>query len=185
MLSGAALNGGRIAALVAEMIAATGAGLEGARPELFYEMRYAGQAFELPVPGDATPDPLDLIERFEQAHEQRYGHRDPGGEVVLVDVRLAMVVPAAHAAPRAAGAGALEKTSRPVLFDGAWLETTALRGEPAAGTSVEGPVVFELPEATFVLPPGWSAQVDEHGTIVAGRDNRAMRGKVAPEEGAA
>ena len=30
-----------------------------------------------------------------------------------------------------------------------------LRGEPPAGTSAEGPVVFELPEATFVVPPGW------------------------------
>ena len=30
-----------------------------------------------------------------------------------------------------------------------------------------GPVVFELPEATLVLPPGWEAGVDEHGTIIA------------------
>jgi hypothetical protein len=27
--------------------------------------------------------------------------------------------------------------------------------------------VFELPEATLVLPPGWSASVDEAGTITA------------------
>ena len=42
-----------------------------------------------------------------------------------------------------------------------------LRGEPGAGTEAEGPVVFELPEATFVVPPGWSARVDEAGTILA------------------
>ena len=42
-----------------------------------------------------------------------------------------------------------------------------LRGEPAAGLSFEGPVVFELPEATFVVPPGWTTRVDDHGTIVA------------------
>jgi hypothetical protein len=28
-------------------------------------------------------------------------------------------------------------------------------------------VVFELPEATLVLPAGWSAAVDERGTIKA------------------
>ena len=56
-------------------------------------MRYAGQAFELPVAGDARPDPAELAERFERAHEERYGHRDPDGEVVLVHIRLAMVAP--------------------------------------------------------------------------------------------
>jgi N-methylhydantoinase A/oxoprolinase/acetone carboxylase beta subunit len=45
--------------------------------------------------------------------------------------------------------------------------TPVLRGEPPAGAAAEGPVVFELPEATLVLPPGWSAKVDEAGTIVA------------------
>ena len=29
--------------------------------------------------------------------------------------------------------------------------------------------MFELPEATLVLPPGWRAEVDEAGTIVAER----------------
>jgi hypothetical protein len=28
-------------------------------------------------------------------------------------------------------------------------------------------VIFELPEATFVLPPGWRAEVDDAGTIRA------------------
>jgi N-methylhydantoinase A/oxoprolinase/acetone carboxylase beta subunit len=47
-----------------------------------------------------------------------------------------------------------------------------LRGEPPAGTEATGPCVFELPEATLVLPPGWDAQVDEFGTIVAAREDR-------------
>ncbi|HEY3435286.1 MAG TPA: hydantoinase/oxoprolinase family protein, partial [Solirubrobacterales bacterium] len=171
MLSGEELNAERIAtevaAMVEEMIAATGAGLEGAEPELVYAMRYAGQAFELPVPGPVDPDPAELIAGFERAHEERYGHRDPEGEVVLVDVDLAMVVPGPAPQPVAADEGAVERTGRRVHFDGEWVETPVLRGEPAAGTEAEGPVVFELPEATFVVPPGWSTRVDEHGTIVA------------------
>jgi N-methylhydantoinase A/oxoprolinase/acetone carboxylase beta subunit len=47
------------------------------------------------------------------------------------------------------------------------METPVLRGEPAAGVEATGPVVFELPEATFVVPPGWHATVDEAGTIKA------------------
>jgi N-methylhydantoinase A/oxoprolinase/acetone carboxylase beta subunit len=30
-------------------------------------------------------------------------------------------------------------------------------------------VVLELPETTLVLPPGWAATVDGHGTVVAER----------------
>lgn len=166
MLSGAALSAERIATEVAAMIAGAGAELEGATPELTYEMRYAGQAFELSVPGPAEPDPADLAERFEAAHEERYGHRDPDGEVVLVDIRLALVVPGPEPRPRAAAAGHLEESTRPVRFGEEWVETPVLRGEPAAGVEAAGPVVFELPEATLVLPPGWQASIDEHGTIV-------------------
>ena len=167
MLGGEELTGARIAAAVGELIGAAGIGLPGSRPEVAYEMRYAGQAFELSVPGPPEPDPEDLRERFARAHEERYGHRDPDGEVVLVDIRLAMVVPGPDPRPIAAPAGRLEESSRPVRFAGEWIETPVLRGEPTAGREVAGPVVFELPEATFVLPPGWRADVDEAGTIRA------------------
>jgi N-methylhydantoinase A len=168
MLGGEELNAGRIAAEVAAMVEETAAGLdEEAEARLTYKLRYAGQAFELPVPGPPAPEPGDLVEGFERAHEERYGHRDPEGEVVLVDVELALVVPGPSPQPIAAAGEALQRSSRRVHFDGEWIETPVLRGEPAAGTAAEGPVVFELPEATFVVPPGWSTRVDEHGTIVA------------------
>jgi N-methylhydantoinase A len=181
MLSGADLSAERIAAAVAELIAAAGAGIDDARPEVTYEMRYDGQAFELPVPGPVDPDPADLRERFERGHEQRYGHRDPEGEVVLVDIRLALVVPGPEPRPLAAPAGQLEEDTRLVLFGGERVETAVLRGEPAAGTHAAGPVVFELPEATLVLPPGWAAEVDEAGTVVARFQTQAMRGKGTTE----
>jgi N-methylhydantoinase A len=132
-------------------------------------MRYSGQAFELPIPGDPEPDPEDLVARFEAAHEERYGHRDPGGEVVLVDIRLALVIDGPEPRPAAASEGAMEEGSRKVRFGDEWVGTPILRGDPAAGLEASGPVVFELPEATLVLPPGWSAQVDQFGTIKAER----------------
>jgi len=169
MLSGAELSAARIAAEVDELAARIDGETEGSETEVVYEMRYAGQAFELPVPGTTRADPDDLAERFEQAHEQRYGHRDPEGEVVLVHIRLALVAPGPRPRPAAAPAGQLRESSRPVRFDGAWVKTAVLRGEPPAGLSATGPVVFELPEATFVVAPGWNAEVDEAGTIQAGR----------------
>jgi len=169
MLSGRELTAERIAAEVDELTARLDGGLTGAEPEVVYEMRYAGQAFELPVPGSTRPDPVELAARFERLHEERYGHRDPDGEVVLVHIRLALVAPGPRPRPAAAPAGRLEALDREVRFDGGWVDTPVLRGEPPAGFSTEGPTVFELPEATFVVPPGWSAEVDDTGTIAAGR----------------
>ncbi len=165
MLAGAELTAERIAEEVEGLIASLSEGIEG-EPEVVYEMRYAGQAFELPIPGPVRPDPADLAERFAAAHEERYGHSDPDGEVVLVHVRLAIVEAASRPGPATAG-GAVTESSRPVRFGNEWIETPVLRGEPAAGQALDGPVVFELPEATFVLPPGWRARVDEAGTIGA------------------
>ena len=85
-------------------------------------MRYAGQAFELPVPGPPDPDPADLVERFERAHEDLYGHRDPDGDVVLVHIGVAMVSPGPRPRPAAAGGAALEEGSRPVRFGGDWVD---------------------------------------------------------------
>ena len=167
MLSGGDLTAERIAAEVESLVGDLGANLEGAEPEIVYEMRYAGQAFELPVTGDARPDPAELAESFERAHEERYGHRDPDGDVVLVHIRLAMVVPGPQPAPTAAPGDDLVESSREIRFDGEWLQTPVLRGEPAAGLEADGPAVFELPEATLLVPPRWSAQVEETGTIRA------------------
>jgi N-methylhydantoinase A len=170
MLDGEALSGERLAAEVDDLIAVAGEGLERAEPEVVYELRYAGQAFELPVPGPPRADPADLIERFEQAHLGLYGHRDPDGTVVLVHIRVAMVSPGPRPKP-VAGGGEARRLARRVRFGGDWVETPVLRGEPEAGHAAHGPVVFELPEATFVVPPGWSARVDEAGTIVAEVDD--------------
>jgi N-methylhydantoinase A len=168
MLSGDELTAQRIAAEVGAMVAEAGAGLkEEVEARVVYQLRYAGQAFELPVPGPVDPDPAELVEAFERAHEERYGHRDPEGEVVLVDVDLALVVPGPAPRPAASEGAEPERSSRRVHFDGEWIETPVVRGEPAAGSEAEGPVVFELPEATFVLPPGWLTRVDDHGTIIA------------------
>ncbi len=167
MLSATDLSAERVAAEVDELIARLDGELGQAEPEVVYGMRYAGQAFELSVPGPTHPDPADLIERFAAAHEARYGHRDPEGEVVLVDIRLALVSAGRSPQPVAAPEGQVEQATREVYFDGEWIETPVLRGEPPAGFAIEGPAVFELPEATFVMPPGWRATVDESGTIRA------------------
>ena len=165
LLSGEDLSAERIAGEVEALIARAGQGLGDAKAEASYEMRYRGQAFELTVAGALDPDPADLAERFAVAHEERYGYRDDEGEVELVDIRVAMIVPGPRLQPSAATSAELEESSRRARFGGSWLDARVLRGEPGAGAKVEGPAIFELPEATLVLPPGWRAEVDSAGTI--------------------
>ena len=148
------------------------AGMEDADLEVVYELRYRGQAFELPIPGAPKPDPDRLAEDFAREHEARYGYHDPEGRLELVTIRVAAVEPGPEPHPRAAPDGSLEESEREARFGGEWIRTRVLRGEPQAGFAAEGPSVFELPEATLVLPPSWKASVDEAGSI----DARVLRG---------
>jgi N-methylhydantoinase A len=145
------------------------AGMEDAKLEVVYELRYRGQAFELPIPGSPEPDPDRLAEDFAREHEARYGYRDPEGRLELVTIRVAAVEPGPEPEPKAAGDGRLAEDEREARFGGEWAATRVLRGEPKAGFAAAGPCIFELPEATLVLPPGWSASVDQAGTITAER----------------
>jgi N-methylhydantoinase A len=169
LLSGPELTANRLEELVSELAAVAREGLDGAELEVVYELRYRGQSFSLPIPGTPGEDPSRLAEAFAREHEARYGYRDPEGELELVGVRVAAAVPGPEPRPRAAEGDGVAEESRRARFAGDWLETRVLRGEPPAGLKAEGPCVFELPEATLVLPPGWAASVDEAGTIDAKR----------------
>jgi N-methylhydantoinase A len=170
LLSEDEITADRVAAEVRALSEPLLSGMEGAGIEVVYELRYRGQAFELPIPGPAAPDPDLLAEDFAREHEARYGYRDPGGRLELVTVRVAAVEPGPEPQPKAAGDGRAAGSERQARFGGTWVPTSVLRGEPEAGFAAEGPCVFELPEATLVLPPGWRASVDEAGTITAERE---------------
>jgi N-methylhydantoinase A len=169
LMSGDELTAERVAREVEELRAGLGGGMEEAEPEVTYKLRYRGQAFELPIGGPVAPDPHDLAERFAAAHEERFGYRDPDAEVELVNISLALVVAGPDPRPTAAPPGRVEHGRRRAHFRGEWLEAEVLRGEPEAGLGAGGPCIFELPEATLVVPPGWEAEVDGLGTIAATR----------------
>ena len=178
LLSPDEITAERVAAEVKALSEPLLAGMDDARLEIVYELRYRGQAFELPIPGPTEPDPDRLAEDFAREHEARYGYRDPQGKLELVTIRVAAVEPGPEPRPRAAAGGRLDEDERRARFGGDWVTARVLRGEPEAGFSAEGPCVFELPEATLVLPPGWRAAVDEAGTILCEGAPRRSRGAI-------
>jgi N-methylhydantoinase A len=126
-----------------------------------YDLRYAGQAFELTVHGGPSPDPAALRQAFNTVHRDHYGFYDDDAELELVTVRVAVAQPGAEPSladpPPAADAG-----TRPAVFDGERVETRIVRGVPDEAT---GPAIAELPGATLVIPPGWRVQHAGAGTL--------------------
>jgi N-methylhydantoinase A/oxoprolinase/acetone carboxylase beta subunit len=136
--------------------------VEEAELRATYDLRYAGQAFELSVEGELEADPGDLREAFDRAHAERYGYEDPDAELELVTVRVTAALPGADQRP-AQPREAEERTARPALFSGRRLDARVFG---AGGAEVEGPAIFELPGSTLVVPPGWRAESGAEAVVM-------------------
>ncbi|MDQ3648254.1 MAG: hydantoinase/oxoprolinase family protein, partial [Actinomycetota bacterium] len=123
-----------------------------------YDLRYAGQAFELSIPGELEPDPRDLRAAFDRAHDERYGYRDEEAELELVTVRVAAALPGAEVS--AGGGGLTETGSRKARFAEDEVEARVLAFGTEGESSAQGPAVIDLPGSTLVVPPGWAARAE-------------------------
>ncbi len=131
-----------------------------------YELRYRGQAFELPIGADLTPDPAELREAFEAEHEDRYGYSDSDQTLELVTIRVTATGETAEVGLADEGEGeAPVRDARRAVIGGEEIELEVLRGAPAPDTEIAGAAVVDLPESTLLVPPGWSGNVDAGGTI--------------------
>ena len=142
------------------------------------DLRYIRQAYELNV---AAPNPVDpaalatLGERYHDRHAQTYGHANRDERVQLVTLRLsasARLPELALVQKMPTGAGsASEKARRPVWFASVGQVETAIhdRDRMVAGDRLDGPVVIESLDSTIVVPPDWTARMDERGFILLNR----------------
>src|SRR5207302_1727706 len=169
LLSGEEFTSDAAADAVESLVARGGDELAGdGQPDVRagYDLRYAGQAFELTIPGDRRPDTAELRRAFDAAHEERYGYSDPDAELELVTVRVAVAHPAAEL-PAAEPPEGEEHGRRRALFDGESIDTVVVSGPPPR--QLDGPAIVELPEATLVVPPGWTCGPAPHGTLLLER----------------
>jgi N-methylhydantoinase A len=153
LLAGGDLTRRAVAAVVARLGERARGELDapGAELRATYDLRYAGQAFELSVEGAQEPEPADLRRAFDRAHAERYGYDDPEAELELVTVRVAATLPGAEPSPAEADE-AEERGRREARFGERPLEARVLG---AGRCELEGPAIFELPGSTLVVPPGW------------------------------
>jgi len=133
------------------------------------DLRYTGQAFELTVPAE-TPDVAAIEAAFHAEHKRTYGHASQGDPVDLINIRVI-----ASAAPESkegfaerlkdAQVASPAQGRRRAYFDGKAMDTPVL-GRAALGKRMQGPLIVEEFDATCIVPPGASAELDAHGNIV-------------------
>jgi N-methylhydantoinase A len=164
LLGGEQLTREAVAEVVERLAERAREGVGGQTPELraTYDLRYAGQAFELSVDGSLSPAPDELRAAFDRAHEARYGYADPEADLELVTVRVAAALPGAEPPP-AEPARSEDRGSRTVRFGDDRVETRVLGPGEA---ELDGPAIFELPGATLVVPPGWRARADADSVVL-------------------
>jgi N-methylhydantoinase A len=137
------------------------------------DMRYGEQIFEIQVPLDGldldAADAMErVVERFHRRHEDLYTYSASDQDVVLVNVRVAVIgeLPALPTEPlRASGAAPAAPRSRRAWF-GQWLEVPVHDFEQLpAGAELKGPAIVESPTTTVVVRDGERLQVTPHGWL--------------------
>jgi N-methylhydantoinase A len=146
------------------------------------DMRYEAQEYTLAIPMDSVAAPQapgfveEMARRFNEAHDFRYGHSNPGAPIEFVAVRAAALGDLGHADPEAVAAGEGPPTGRvrKVIFDREeWPTTVVDRGDLRAGAVLDGPAIVEEGTATTVVPPGCSVSIDRFGSLIVrtGKDS--------------
>lgn len=140
------------------------------------EMRFVGQAFEVPVGFDeaelARLTAEAVRQRFGEAHQRVYFF---GGEaekpVEFVSFRLGVTAPLGEL-PLLSEAKAGKEKPRPVrLYEGkAWVDgQLRSRGSIARRDRVPGPALLEDPTSTLYVPAGWTARRDSNDNTILER----------------
>ncbi len=162
------------------------------------DLRYEGQSYELTVPL-RKPGPLDaedlqnLIGDFHELHERIYTYGDPSESVEIISLRLAAIgkVPDVELVRQRADAAPAPtpKARRPVYFLSSGTRETEVyeRDSLLPGQRFGGPCLVEEKTSTTVIPPEWTAVIDDYGSILvrpgAVEARRTVTGRPSAERG--
>lgn len=164
-----------------EALARDGESTEDCRIEFTLDLRYIGQSYEITTPlveWDASTraplTPTDLTEaiaQFHTLHERRYGHAMPEHpvEVVLLRMRAVSVRPPlslylADNLPARTEPLQSRTTVEAALHDDMAVRTPASlydRTDLYPRDRFDGPAIVVQLDTTTVVPPHWSAEIDE------------------------
>ncbi len=139
------------------------------------DMRYGEQIFEIAVGLDGVDlgasGLLDEIAaRFHRRHEELYAYSAPGQEVVVVNVRVAvigeLVTDVAATAPAGAAASSRATPRQRRIYLGEWINVPVHPLDALTpGEEMKGPVLFESATTTVLVREGEHVRVTPHGWL--------------------
>ncbi|MFZ6761821.1 hydantoinase/oxoprolinase family protein [Pseudoroseomonas sp. WGS1072] len=149
-------------------------GLEGALEHtLEIDMRFVGQAFEIPVAVDPGHLPsltaADLGDRFAEAHRRVYLHGgEPGRTVELVGLRFGVRHPLEALPEVRERASNLSRPEAAEVTTGGRVVAARLADAASLleGEAVIGPALVEGYSSTTWVPPGWRIARDGAGNML-------------------
>ncbi len=165
----------RLAAAADEWLAREGVPPADRAIEAAVDLRYQGQAYELPI---RVGQPLDAVgwdeaaRQFHAEHKRRYGYDQSmaGVEVVTLRVSAIGALPKPDFPRRPLGepdASDAVIDRKPVVFaDGAIAAPVYERSRLHPGARFVGPALVVQPDCTTVLHPGQQANVDAFGNLI-------------------
>jgi len=139
------------------------------------DLRYKGQAYELPV---VMPGRFDAAvwrsaaERFHIEHNRRYGYDQPFAQIEVVTLRVTAIgnLPKLTFAPQpaaSADAAAAVISTSAVYFDGDYHDCIFYdRSRLHPGNQIAGPAIIVQDDCTTVLGLGQSLIVDTIGNLI-------------------
>ncbi len=147
---------------------------------IYAQVQYQAQASSLTVAlpaGDISDDVLAQIEEaFHQEHERTYGYRCDGEPIQVISLKSVgrgliegSRVPGALTRDREEST---EAGSRQAYFgeEHGWQETRLMPRTGLKAGAVAGPLIVEEYDCTTVVPPGWTASLDEWNNIVVAKE---------------
>ncbi|MBZ9902035.1 hydantoinase/oxoprolinase family protein [Mesorhizobium sp. CA17] len=137
---------------------------------LFCDMRYVGQSYEIEVVLSpqwlADGDMAAIVRAFHLTHQQLYDFHDPDGDIELVNIRLSAIGAGPKLSfPQTDEVDAPANPARRLpVYTGLGVETVDLHDRQTLmpGSTFHGPAVVVQEDTTFAIPAGAQARVDRH-----------------------
>jgi N-methylhydantoinase A len=147
----------------------------------FVDARYPAQAWDLRVHLEARPPASDegarmIAKAFHREHLHRNGTEDPDSriEILAWGLRAEIAQADGHLAALARPSSKSVTRTDDVVFDSRPERTLRYTGGSLSPKQViSGPAIVDEPTTTVVIPPGWTARLDEQRNFHLQRDREA------------
>lgn len=161
-----------ITAQVRDELAEEGVDPADQESQVEVDIRYAGQAFEVPLPFPAGSNIAELVERFDAEHKRLFTFNLPDTPHEIVNIRAIALGKAASVSAEEIEQGdgnpsGAKLRDHELYMDGEMRPAVIYdRAKLRAGDVIPGPAIVTEMDSTTLIHLGCEARVDAHGNLL-------------------